>query len=83
MLCPDGRRKIPYRRVYEATHGPKPPGMHIHHACGNHRCLNIKHLMTVTPQVNNAEMIERHAYKRRIAELEAEVTRLRAELEAH
>jgi hypothetical protein len=66
-------RKVPYRRVWEATHGLKPFGMHIHHICGNGKCLNIDHLQLVDHGDNVAEMIERNGYKRRIRKLEDEL----------
>lgn len=73
LIFPLAYKKIPYRRVWEAAHGPKPFGMHIHHICGDRRCLNIDHLQLVDPKANNAEMIERHAYRRKIRRLEEEL----------
>jgi hypothetical protein len=45
----------------------------IHHTCGNRRCVNPKHLQATGSHQNQAEMRERHAYQRRIAELEAQL----------
>lgn len=38
-----------HRYLYEQEHGPQP-GLHIHHSCGNRRCINLEHLIAVTPQ---------------------------------
>jgi len=48
----------------------------VHHTCNNRRCLNLAHLAVVRPEENNAEMLERTSYEKRIAQLEAEVVRL-------
>jgi len=43
----------------------------VHHICAVKACCNPDHLQILTPQENNAEMMERTSYQRRIAELEA------------
>lgn len=53
----------------------------VHHMCANRACVNREHLQVVLPHENTAEMLERKGYRKRIAELETEVARLRAELE--
>lgn len=41
-----------------------------HHTCGDSRCVNPDHLQPVTHRDNTAEMLARHSYLARIAELE-------------
>lgn len=53
------------------------PGDVVHHTCSNKRCIRVEHLQLVSHQENSAEMLERQFYLRRIAELEAEVARLK------
>lgn len=58
-----------HRVMAQATYGDikdKP----VHHKCGDRRCVNPAHLQVVRPIENVAEMLERNAYLRRIAELE-------------
>ena len=43
----------------------------IHHKCANTRCVTLDHLQPVTTRENNAEMMERQFYKKRIKDLEA------------
>lgn len=50
-----------------------PDGLAIHHTCANRSCVNPSHLAPVTYASNTAEMLERTYYKRRIAELEAQL----------
>lgn len=45
-------------------------GMAVHHTCAEGLCIAPAHLQVVTPHENNAEMVERVYYQRRIAELE-------------
>lgn len=45
----------------------------VHHKCGNPSCVNPKHLQVVTHIENTAEMMERNAYVKRIAELESKL----------
>lgn len=42
----DGTHRVQrvHRVVWEAHHGPCPPGMDVHHACGNITCVNVEHL---------------------------------------
>lgn len=52
---PDGRRsgdrKIvrAHRFAYELYVGPIPPGVHVHHECGETLCVNPDHLALLTP----------------------------------
>lgn len=82
-------------RVYQAHRaawlyfvGPIPDGEHIHHKCGETRCVNPEHLQLSTQRENNAEMFARRAYeetidasKRRITQLERRVSILRTTVE--
>lgn len=76
----DGRTRRAHRVAYELLVGPTDNSLVLHHTCGNRRCVNPAHLQEITYQDNNAEMLERRQYKKRIAELETEVARLRLEL---
>ena len=44
--------------------------MPVHHKCANRRCVNPDHLVPVTAAENNAEMMARKFYERRIEALE-------------
>lgn len=68
-----------HRVAYELWVGPVGSET-VHHKCANRRCFNPAHLDLATARDNVAEMFERNALKRRIAELEAEVTELRRQL---
>lgn len=55
-------------------------GKVLHHKCAVRACVNVDHLQIVLPHENVAEMHERNNYIRRIAELEAENSRLAARI---
>lgn len=42
----------------------------VHHSCSKRACVNPEHLFEVTQNENTVEMLERKAYKKRIADLE-------------
>lgn len=70
-----------HRAVFYLASGQVPPAsMPIHHKCAVRACVNPDHLQLVTHHENTAEMLERNAYIRRIADLETEVRALRAQL---
>ena len=48
-LSLDGAQLRPYRVAYALLVGPIPPGFHVHHKCGNPRCINPDHLQAVLP----------------------------------
>jgi hypothetical protein len=48
-------------------------GTVVHHTCSNRRCINPEHLQIIDAASNTAEMLERRAYQKRIAELEAKL----------
>lgn len=48
----------------------------VHHKCGNPLCVEPRHLQATFPHENTAEMLERAYYKKRIAELEAQLAEL-------
>jgi hypothetical protein len=45
----DGAKVRPYRLAYELLVGPIPPAHHVHHVCGNPRCINPGHLEAILP----------------------------------
>ncbi len=74
-----GRSAQAHRVAYElATGETLLPSEVVHHKCAVRHCVEPTHLQKVTGTENTAEMLERNYYIRRIAELEAEVERLRA-----
>jgi hypothetical protein len=76
-----GRSVSAHRFAYQAWVGPLGPDDVVHHKCGNSRCVRPTHLQRVSSQENLAEMFERNNYQRVIRKLEAEVKRLRKQLE--
>lgn len=62
-----------HRLAYEIWIGPIPTMGVVHHACGNKLCIEPTHLQAVGQHENTAEMLERTAYLRRIAELEEQL----------
>lgn len=65
------RMQAVHRLVIEATHEAMLGNQAAHHVCANSTCVNPDHLQPVTHAENTAEMLSRHAYVQRIAELEA------------
>ena len=45
---------LAHRLIWEEAFGPVPEGMQVHHLCGNRACLNLDHLVALTPQQHNA-----------------------------
>ena len=48
---------LAHRAVWEFTHGPIPPGMHVCHHCDNPPCCNPLHLFIGTNAYNVADRV--------------------------
>lgn len=72
-----GKRYKAHRFVYAALVAPLDASEVVHHKCSNKRCINPEHLQPITAMENNAEMMQRHYYLRRIEDLEAENRKLK------
>jgi hypothetical protein len=68
------------RVAWQIHRGPIASGLFVHHICANRSCVNPDHLQLTSTRENQAEMMQRHYYLNRIAELEAEVATLKAQL---
>jgi hypothetical protein len=44
-----------HRLVRSVTDGSDYAGMHVHHVCGNKRCVRLAHLLAVTPERHRSE----------------------------
>lgn len=67
-----GREHQVHRLILQAKHEGMPLGVQAaHHMCANAMCINPEHLQPVTHRDNIAEMLARHSYLDRIAELES------------
>jgi hypothetical protein len=49
----NGKKRIAHRAVYEAIKGLIPPGMDLHHICGNRRCVNPDHVEPLPQHVHD------------------------------
>lgn len=65
-----------HRAVVQVKHGKKLGSQAVHHVCANASCVNPDHLQPVTHAENTAEMLARHSYLKRIAELEQALAEL-------
>ena len=66
-----GRKHVSVHRLsLEAKHNAPLGSQAAHHICANTKCVNPDHLQPVTHRDNVAEMLARHSYLDRIAELE-------------
>lgn len=52
LRCPDGKRRLVHRYVYECLVGPIPDEMPLDHLCRNPRCVEPTHVIPVTPREN-------------------------------
>ena len=59
-----------HRLSLEMKHDAPLGSQAAHHICANTKCVNPEHLQPVTHRENTAEMLARHSYLNRIAELE-------------
>ncbi|MGW2864269.1 HNH endonuclease signature motif containing protein [Streptomyces sp. NPDC001205] len=71
------RRYKAHRFVFAALVAPLHDGEVVHHKCANKRCINPEHLQSITTVENNAEMMQRHYYLKRIEDLESENRKLK------
>lgn len=53
------RKMRAHRWVWEAVHGPIPPGMVVRHRCDNRPCFRLSHLELGTVAENNADAAKR------------------------
>lgn len=44
----DGQEVYAHRWSWTEHRGPIPPGHHVHHECGNRRCVNPDHLAVLS-----------------------------------
>lgn len=65
-----------HRLSLEAKMGAPLGSQAAHHMCANTKCVNPDHLQPVTHRENIAEMLVRHSYLGRIAELESALSEL-------
>ena len=66
-----GKKELSVHRLsLEMKHEAPLGGQAAHHICANTKCVNPEHLQPVTHRDNVAEMLARHSYLNRIAELE-------------
>ena len=65
-----GKHIAVHRLSLEAKHEAPLGSQAAHHMCANAKCVNPEHLQPVTHRENTAEMLARHSYLDRIAELE-------------
>jgi hypothetical protein len=72
--------KRAHRVAYRLWVGDIPEGSVVHHSCAVRHCVNPKHLQTITPGENIAEMLERTYYKERIQTLETLVADLEEQI---
>lgn len=40
----NGELELEHRRVWRTANGPIPKGSHVHHLCGQRRCIALEHL---------------------------------------
>jgi hypothetical protein len=69
-------------KVVWALHTGGPiTGVHIHHTCGQSKCINPAHLERASAAENTLEMLARADYEAEIARLQLRIVELEAELE--
>ena len=71
-----GKRVLVHRLSLEAKYEAQLGSQAAHHMCANTKCVNPDHLQPVTHRENVAEMLARHSYLDRIAELEEVIKEL-------
>ena len=72
----ESRHIAVHRLSLEAKHEAPLGSQAAHHMCANAKCVNPDHLQPVTHRDNMAEMLARHSYLNRIAELEEAIREL-------
>ena len=71
-----GKDFLAHRLSLEMKHDAPLGSQAAHHMCANTKCVNPDHLQPVTHRDNVAEMLARHSYLDRIAELEEAIREL-------
>lgn len=60
----DGHFTYAHRFMYENTFGAIPDGWHIHHVCGNRKCIRPEHLEALSPEEHRARHLAELSRKR-------------------
>ena len=58
-ICINGRNVTTHRAMWEAHHGPVPPGLVVAHSCDNPRCVEITHLQAMSQAQNLRDKVAR------------------------
>lgn len=53
----------PHRKVWAASFGPIPPGLHVCHTCDVRRCINVDHMVLGTRSDNMRDAIAKGRFK--------------------
>lgn len=81
VITVNGKSTTAHRLVFAELSGGLEPGAQVHHKCATTKCVNPEHLERVSHAENVGEMLARRDYEAKIANLEAKVAALEAQLE--
>lgn len=59
-----GGSHLAHVQVFEATYGPRIPGLDVRHRCDTRACINPDHLLQGTRKQNMEDMVERGRSRR-------------------